>query len=241
MKREPLMTQAYFEEAAQYLESTISKRSIDLDNPSAFKKPQILARANFRDSCELLITRYSKGDPVSELYADFEAIIGHWERFQSFGEHGQTNFEYLDDYVRSLWIASLARVFNADGNTWDRLLRCAKNEGHDRLFERIASVRPSDRAPATRLAHSEIYEPLDSVWDLQGDSQLTKISAFLGSWYKKLNDIGWHDCHLGPEGGGFCGYWAMEVAAVVIACDIDDSSFRDFPYYPKDLTAFARR
>jgi hypothetical protein len=241
MKREPLMTQAYFDESVQYLQSTIAKRRSDLNQAHQFKKPHILARANFRDSCELLIARYSRGDEVSAIAADFEQALENWECLHAYGNNGSTDFEYLDDYVRSLWMAGLAWLFNVDASHWTRLLTCAGNEGVDRLFERIVSTKVAGRKPATSLAHHDVYESLDAAWYSSGDDQLTKIRTFLKGWYKKLDGIGWHDSHKGPEGGGFVGYWAIEAAAAVVILKVDDTSLRGLPYYPKDLAAHALR
>jgi hypothetical protein len=36
------------------------------------------------------------------------------------------------------------------------------------------------------------------------------------------------------------GYWSWEAAAVTVISRIDDSSYRDKPYYPKDLVDYAR-
>ena len=36
------------------------------------------------------------------------------------------------------------------------------------------------------------------------------------------------------------GYWAWEAAAITIALDVDDQSFRDLPFYPRDLVDHLR-
>jgi len=57
---------------------------------------------------------------------------------------------------------------------------------------------------------------------------------------RSTQDVGRHDSHKGPAGGGFFRYWAIEAAGVVAAFRIDDSTFRDLPCYPKDLADHGR-
>jgi hypothetical protein len=38
----------------------------------------------------------------------------------------------------------------------------------------------------------------------------------------------------------YFGYWSFESAAIVAALGLDDSSFRDNEYYPKDLVDYFR-
>lgn len=238
MKREPLMTEAYFQEAIAYTRSTIAGRTQKLDNDKGqLKKPQVLAHANFRDQCELLIARYSAGEPVSALVGDLETIVSAWERCLASSPPSPNDLAYLDEYVRSLWIVSLALIFRADDALWQRILACAGNEGRDRLFERLVARRTAGRQPATTLLHPRAYAFLDQAAE---KTSADEVIRFLKAWYPALQEIGWHDCHKGPEGGGFFGYWAIEAAGVAVAFGIDDASFRDMPYYPKDLADHGR-
>ncbi|WP_415839162.1 PoNe immunity protein domain-containing protein, partial [Pseudoalteromonas maricaloris] len=54
---------------------------------------------------------------------------------------------------------------------------------------------------------------------------------YIESWY---NLIGRPDYHL-MDNDAYDGYWCWEIALVVKLFNIDDSSFIDHPYYPKDL------
>lgn len=66
------------------------------------------------------------------------------------------------------------------------------------------------------------------------------MTRFLKAWYPALHEVGWHASHKGPDGGGFFSYWAIEAAGVATVFGIDDSAFRDLPYYPKDLADHGR-
>jgi Domain of unknown function (DUF1911) len=42
------------------------------------------------------------------------------------------------------------------------------------------------------------------------------------------------------ESGAYAGYRAIEAAATAYLLELDDTSLRDHPLYPKDLVSFAR-
>lgn len=238
MKREPLMSVAYFNEAISYLRSTIAERKAKLQNSATtLKKPQVLARANMRDCCELLISRYSVGEPVGDLSDGIEPIICAWEQALTLEPTSPNDFTYIDDYVRTLWLTSICLIFNVSEPLWQRLLVCAGNEGQDMLFERLVSSRTSGRKQASTLQHMEPYGMLNRA-AAYGSTE--DASQFLKVWYKGMRNVGWYDNHKGQDGGGFFGYWAIEVAGAVVACGIDDTKLLDLPYYPKDLAAYGK-
>jgi hypothetical protein len=141
----------------------------------------------------------------------------------------------IDDYVKSLWLLSFALLFDVDQPTLDRLLRCIGNEGKDLLFERLVSTRITGRRAAEKLVWPRPYEPLYRAIGSSPAEKPELLQKFLKSWYKSLKQCYWHECHKGPKGGGFFGYWAIEAAGVAKTFAIDDGAFRDMPYYPRDL------
>jgi hypothetical protein len=66
------------------------------------------------------------------------------------------------------------------------------------------------------------------------------MAKFLTAWRPGMSKTYWRDCHRGPEGGGYFGYWCFETAGAVRVFVMDDSAFRDNVYYPKDLAAHKR-
>lgn len=238
-KREPLMTDAYFSDAITYMQATLADRTAKLEggNASSIKKPYVLARANFRDRCELLIARYSAGEPVAALAGEVEPIVAAWEKALATPGSQPNDLTYLDDYVRSLWLLSLGLIFKVDDTVWKRLLACMGGEGQDTLVERLASRRTAGRPQARSLLHPEPYALLDQAAALVSPDHMAR---FLKAWYPGLREVGWHDSHKGPDGGGFFGYWAIEAAGVAVAFGMDDAPFRDMPFYPVDLADFGR-
>lgn len=238
-KREPLMDAAYFGQTIAHIQKTAVRFEGIVENPDA--KPEQKKRllySLFRDSYELLIARYSAGEPIADLRPAFTTVVQRRERHQQeLGRLGN-DFAAADDYVTSLWLVSLSISLDVDPTLFERLLKCIGNEGRDKLFERIVSTR----VPGRPIGESVIFpKPYQSLLDAIGaaDGERPKlIASFLKTWYPSLGKLKvyWYDCHKGPEGGGFFGYWCLEAAAVVKAFGIDDQTFRDAPYYPKDLS-----
>lgn len=76
------------------------------------------------------------------------------------------------------------------------------------------------------------------------DEQTLLIKKHLKLWHSKRNNsffrnsIGYGN---DPDTKNYIGQLAFEVAAVVMAFDIDDSEFREDIYYPKELVEHWRK
>jgi hypothetical protein len=57
------------------------------------------------------------------------------------------------------------------------------------------------------------------------------------SWYNSNRAEGWWGSHTGGA-IRYDGYWAWEIAGLVKAYGLDDSSFRDYKYYPGDMARY---
>jgi hypothetical protein len=121
------------------------------------------------------------------------------------------------------------------------LVTCIGNAGKDQLIERLILRRlpwlAAQRPVATHLVYPKAYQPLYQALDAPATEQGNLINSFLQGWYKHLKKVSWHGTH---KQGSFFGYWAWEAAGVTVAFGLDDSAYRDLPYYPKDAVAFTR-
>jgi len=53
-------------------------------------------------------------------------------------------------------------------------------------------------------------------------------------WYNSLKGTPMHNQHNNPH-DTYVGYWCFQAAAITRLMELDDSSYQDNPYYPKDL------
>ena len=197
---------------------------------------------------ELLIERYSRGDNLNELCLMLPEIVEAWEwarreELKVFNEEELLNRHgfkrNLDAYNLALWMVSIFICLEADNDLFNRIITLIGNEGEDWLYEKLVSYRLSDRKHADQLLYPKPYQLLkDAIEEKVVEDRNRLMKKFLTAWYPSLSKTYWHDCHKGPEGGGYFGYWCFEAAGAVRVFNMDDEAFLDNPYYPKDLVAF---
>lgn len=237
-KREPLLIEDFFSARLAYLDRVIGERNEKLArNPEIYTSPREFLWSNFRRRYQQILLGYSLDEDLPGLAERFPVAVEAYEIFLRDREATPTDFRDLDEYVVSLWLVSFALVFGVDDALWKRLLTCVGNEGQDALFEALVDRRSPGRKQASALAYPAIFQPLFHAITASGESRNAFVKNYLEAWYKALKPTYWLDSHKGPKGGSFFGYWAVEVAGVVKAFEMDDTAFRDMPHYPGDLIA----
>lgn len=189
----------------------------------------------FRERFQLFIARYSRGEAISELETAFPMIVLALSDYQN--EEGAESFDFqdLDHYVQALWLLSLAILLKTDDTTIHQLLKLINQDGKDGLFERLAALCVSQRSEITQLAHSDPYLPLYEALDKEDPDRTQYIDKFLKQYYRGMKPTYWYDAHKKGT-GSFFGYWCFELAAFVQGLNINDISFADNIFYPRDLT-----
>lgn len=246
IKREPLQSAAYFGSAIKFRREAIAKYEAKFqEQPLPFARPDTAAASLLQYHHSLLTAEYSCGYPVAQLASYYPTIINSLERLLLVDTEGvfAVNFKNgIDNYVEAIWLLSQAYLLGMGQPELYRIVTYIGNEGQDLLFEKFASaiVPGLKRRPARKLLYSKAYQPLYDAISAPVEQQPVLMQQFLRNWYGKMRDTGWYDAHKSPNGGGFDGYWCWEAAGVAVAFGIDDASFCDMPYYPKDLADFAR-
>jgi hypothetical protein len=199
---------------------------------------------------EFPILLYSAGALIEEVKSAFTRVPEAWGAYDALADQAYPESEKpqrptfiasQETYVTALWIVSLALIFNVDDEIFSRLVQLAdskgkgNNEGQDLLYEKLVSSRLSGRKPADKLLYPKPYKLLYDAFAAQRDARAELFEQFLTQWYPGAKGVYWHDSHKSRTGEGFFGYWAIEAAGAVKAMKADDSSFRDMPYYPRDL------
>ena len=247
---EPSKPLEYFNSFVAFSTELIEERELKLNNdPAQFVKLQNVLNTIFSESYQRFVARYSRGDAMAELATEFPGLIRKWEGYLQHPAHEPFEFDipitadvrYLSNYTLALWMLSWAYLFNLDEALWLRLVACIGNAGQDLLVERLILHRlpwlAAQRPAATQLVYPKAYQPLYDALDVPPAEQAKLVAAFLRGWYKHMKRAYWYNAH---KEGGFFGYWAWEAAGVTAAFGLDDSTYRDLPYYPKDAVAFTR-
>ena len=193
---------------------------------------------------------YSGGTQIDNLRDDLPPVLTAFDHFLS-DEHADLVYVDLaiqDYYVEALWLLSLTKLLGFD-NEIQRVagfyLLDETNSGADELFEALLAKLGLPSAEAEGLIHEDPYQHLLDAIKAEPNDRPAHMQAFLKDWYKGMKDCGWWGSHVRRPGTtvldtGFFGYWAFEAGLVTYLWDIDDSSYREMQYYPKDLVDYAR-
>jgi hypothetical protein len=213
------------------------------DDPSYIRWSWSIASQGF----ELLVGRYSAGDQISEMAEDFPSVLGAVEASVLRHPTLRTEPFYLDEidtYAYAMWLLSLCKLLRLDYLVprVAALFDVAKedNRGKDELFETLLSKLGVDSMPARgTYKHLKAHPHLVEAIHAEPAKRPKVMTEFLRKWYPSMKGCYWYGRHEKvPQ--NFFGYWAFEAGLVTYLWEIDDTSYRDLPFYPKDLVDYAR-
>ena len=239
-KREPLMEQSYFDRDVDYVETRIPEMEMKIKN-AVLATPKDRAGyyySIFLKCYQLLILKYSQGEAVENLKPLFPKIVDALGNYQSQdeGEPVRFNFQrHIEEYVVPLWLISLGIIFEIEDELFEKLVNLIGNEGEDLVYEKLVGTRIGGRKQTDKVLYPKPYQFLRGTIEAAPEHQGKIMTEFLKDWYPAMKQAYWYECHKEKEGGGFFGYWSIEAAGIVKAFNIDDTEFREMPYYPKDL------
>lgn len=114
----------------------------------------------------------------------------------------------------------------------------------DGLIERLVAPFVADRGTPPDEARLHLpYRKLIKVFNASSEQRPALMLQYLEDWYEASRREPYHDQHPQPDirsGVSYYGYWSWEAAAVTWLLDIDDTSYCEHQFYPKDLVDFAR-
>jgi hypothetical protein len=251
-RRERFLNQETAHECRKFYESVV-ENSIDLlenhlnDDDARWDAWSAWNWGVARNKSALLILDYSEGRPINEIAKDFPELLIWNEKCSLPHPTYQTEPFYLaetDSYDYFLSLLSLAKLLRHDKQIarYAALLEVKreKNRGVDALFEillqklGIPSVPTRKRLPFK--AHWILLEAIQSA----PENRPKLMKEFLKKWYASMRGCAWYGMHI-KNPACFEGYWCFEAGLVTYLWQIDDSSYRDLPFYPKDLVDWARR
>lgn len=258
MKRNIIGSSAYWNKWASYSEHRIEskeqgKREYFADEGYRAQYIYDLAKLRLR----LMLERYSRGDPVSELPQHFVGLLDAWEESERLGKEVWSEQEQrlrhywpinLHFYMDCFWLIGLAITLDIPEDQWERLLVLVGNAGHDVLLDRVVASRQAGRKIGGSLCFPKAYKGLLQVVDAPSDEQPLLLRVYLDNWYGSLKNAGFPESEpflrtpywytYGDEnfeGGAYLGRWCIEAAAVAKVFGIDDTLCLDHPNYPGDL------
>ncbi|HEX8659776.1 MAG TPA: PoNe immunity protein domain-containing protein [Hymenobacter sp.] len=238
-KREPLMTESYFDKDIEMLRTELAILDKEKNLPAEEIYIELVYQSEYNYRFNLLAAMYSHGYPVTQLKQDFPAVVLALEKFIQHPKSIDLFFDgEMDGYTSALALISLGLLLHVEMDVFRRMVAAIGANGQDFVLEWLIGRRLPDRPRTTQLLFPKTYARLRDAIQAPRDIQGAVLKVFLAGWYESLDTV-WYECHRAPEGGGFTGYWCWEAAAVACFLGADDGELRAMRYYPTDLADYA--
>ena len=231
-------------------------------NDSKFSGYIASGHQRIRDALDLMSLQYSAGGDLNSIKELYPYLL-HWTE-----EYAETSHLYNlspDAGGRYVWHISLGTedywyialrlicfgLLTGYADQMSRIMTIidyveATPEGQEKdgLIERLIAPFVTDRGIPPNDARRHLpYRKLIKVFDADAEKRPAMMLQYLEDWYEASRREPYHDQHPQPDirsGISYFGYWSWEAAAVTWLLDIDDSTYREHQFYPKDLVDFAR-
>jgi Domain of unknown function (DUF1911) len=200
-------------------------------------------------SSELVIYSYSAGLPVAELAPLMPKAVEYWEAYAqhhlAFHESPECDghlVPHIDLYDVTYWQALRQVCFSILLGHPDLLARVMsllvyQNDDQDALLEALVAQYLPGRPGSEIYTRQLPYRKTKKIFAAAPAKRAELMSKYLDEWYDASRREPYHGRH---QSSHFPGYWSVEAAAITFILDIDDSSYRDKKFYPKDLVDYAR-
>lgn len=245
MVRQNIKNEEYF---ARYFKTNndLLQKGFDMLNSGLVveKQKPVFKKGQFDIYLHLTIASYTANLEVDVTKKNLITTINYLEEgwnsdIVKFNYNGKLLNQYLV-YDQILWLLSLGYLLDISTEHFNKMVEIVdRDEIKDYLYEFIIKAKLKERKTIVK----ESYE---FGWDLfqklrLATTQINKIEAehlvndFIKvDWYNEHKQSGLVNSHKSKYDIYF-GYWSFETAAIVKIMGLNDSSFRNCAYYPKDL------
>jgi hypothetical protein len=209
-----------------------------------------LTQARTEYALNLLTLSYTAGEDLQALRDFYPAVLDYFEEYALYSEafnrtpEGLRNpgahFAMADvDFDRINRLLSFALLLG-----WQqfvpRVMALAdyNNPVRDGMLERIASLymERSKPLPDECTRHLPYYKTL-AIFNAGKEERPILMREYLEDWYEASRREPYYESH--SKVTFFLGYWAWEAAAITAALQIDDRTYRDMEFYPREMAAYA--
>lgn len=253
-RREPFLDSAKY--SAEFDNLAGGLFSVTSDLPKYRDQPKInglmvSTRRRLWDVLDWLSLQYSAGADVAQIAETWPHALGWAEEYAGFSQRFNESPDaygrvcaHVSLHSESYWIVALRLVcFGLLTGHADQMPRVMAildyaNDEKDGLLERLVApfVPGRDEPPDTCTRHLP-YRKLLKVFAADPEKRPSLMVRYLDEWYEASRREPYVEQH---DSYDFTGYWSWEAAATVWVLNIDDSSFREMRFYPRDLVDFAR-
>lgn len=199
----------------------------------------------FVKAVEKLLGMYSMGLGGIQLRNEYiktlSFMLDGWDEYQVKFKKGRPEVIYdqykLNEYCYMVWMLSLAELLNISQEYKNKLHDLVKRDKiTDELIVGLSKIEVNNKTATT-------YKPFSGLFQGNAFSEINEnlIYNYLSGWYKNTKLLQWHNYRASIDSSNYYfGNWCLESAAIVVILNLNDYSFRDNVYYPKDLVDFSR-
>ncbi len=247
MIRQHIKSEGYFQNYLSTYKSHI-ERGFDMiisgkvlpERMSFFKKGQLDFIFN------IVIASYTSGLDFLVIKNEYQKVIDYlnegWSKnIVNLSDNNKVLNQYtLSGYDQMIWMLSIGYLLDISETEFKKLVELIDRDGvKDFLIEFIIRAKIKGRQPITEESYEHgwgLFGKLrQAITQIDRKKAERLIKEFITKdWYKEHKEAGWYNSHKSKHDTYF-GYWSFETAAVVKIMNLDDSSFSDCQYYPKDL------
>ncbi len=202
----------------------------------------------FLFSLEILIAKYSAGSLPDELIEDYRTTIqlmsDGWEDSVVKLKLGSKTLDQyiLNQYCYMVWMLSLGILLNVAKSERTILKDLIVKGGiKDEFVLFLLESLTKDQLKIERSKTT--YKPFKNLLKSGECADISEndTKKYLLGWFKNTKLMTWHNYSASIDRAKYYyGYWSFESAAIVAINSLDDNSFRDNEYYPKDLVDYYR-
>jgi hypothetical protein len=194
---------------------------------------------------------YSAGQRIEEIRALYPTFMDYWEEYAHYSLQYKNTAEAEHVTVGHIALAGsefrYALVMVTFGLLlgWENLLPrfvplIDYRNDRDGMLEQLLINSGIERSPPPNecLRHLPYFKTL-KIFKANQEDRPELMAEYLEDWYSASRQEPYYDSH--KRKAAFHGYWSWEAAAITVLLDIDDTSYRDAQFYPRDLVDFARQ
>ncbi|MBO4120780.1 DUF1911 domain-containing protein [Cupriavidus gilardii] len=258
-KREPYFRFKTYDKRFNDKLGGLATVTVDLPKATARRKVGALTMATQQrlwDVLDWMSMQYSAGTDV-QCVARVWPFALEWALEYALHHEQYHRSPEADNYVtphaslrdEEYWIVALRMVcfaiLSGFGNDMPRVMAFldygnADMGVHDGLIERLAAsfVGSRNLYPTDTTRHLP-YRRLITVFDADPGARPALMAKYLADWYHLSRSEPYFNQH-GDADVSFYGYWSWEAGAATVVLNMDDSGYRDMPFYPRDWVDYAR-
>lgn len=247
--RDLIKNKLYFEEiifnsrkSIERLNNSLKTGQVHIDRVNSVKFSIV------QYNISIIFCKYSSGYKVEDLIPDLinsiHLTFECWDNSRKIKYESEMLDQYsLGSYDLILCMLSLSYLLNLPDYEFSKLVYILdRDKVKDQLYEFIIKHKLRNR----EVIHGESYRVFFGIPQVYSKLRKAIIETnkktgakllyefITKDWYSNHKESSWYNSHK-DKYNTYLGYWSFETAAIVKILGIDDSSFINCQYYPKDL------